>query len=93
LKAVLSRLGADSKNEIWMVTNEPVNKIEWLQGEIKDLNLAGRNGKEFSELNKNFVDLPDVALLAEEASAGPRKTPTIHTYVNIGKNPFWIHDF
>ncbi|PLW28324.1 hypothetical protein PCANC_20947 [Puccinia coronata f. sp. avenae] len=68
MDAVLSSLAADSKNEVWMVARLPVDLLESIYGHVKEPNLAGSNGRIFSEQNKAFVELPDVSLLGREAS-------------------------
>ncbi|PLW21938.1 hypothetical protein PCASD_07622 [Puccinia coronata f. sp. avenae] len=68
MDTVLSSLAADSKNEAWMVARLPVDLLESIYGHVKKLNLAGSNGRIFSEQNKAFVELPDGSLLEQEAS-------------------------
>jgi trehalose-6-phosphatase len=68
MDAVLSSLAADSKNEVWMVARLPVDLLESIYGHVKKLNLAGSNGRIFSEQNKALVELPDVSLLERKAS-------------------------
>jgi trehalose-6-phosphatase len=65
----LALLAADRKNEIWMVTYGPMDKIEETYGQIQNLHLAGLNGIQFSKGNTASVKLPDVGSTMEKTEA------------------------
>jgi trehalose-6-phosphatase len=57
--AALRHLAVDRRNEIWIVGSNPVNTVEETYGRIPHLNLAGLNGSELSQHNRESVVFTD----------------------------------
>ncbi|EFP84015.1 hypothetical protein PGT21_009776 [Puccinia graminis f. sp. tritici] len=73
VREVLTKLTANGKNQVWLVTAREVSALEKEYGNIPGLNLAGKKGVELRPTNPTKLKLPDVSQirnkLLQEASA------------------------